>query len=83
MGLSICLDVAVTTKCRSGREACNALMTASLPTPLGPLITTFSGGSGGICAAPPDCHAPLCMHSGLLMLHSCWDIRSCYMGRAR
>ena len=39
----------MTTKCRSGLEICRALMTASLPTPLGPLITTFTGCRGGIC----------------------------------
>ena len=50
-GSGACLEVAVTTKCRSGREACNALMTASFPTPLGPLMTTFTGSSDGICFA--------------------------------
>ena len=39
----------MTTKCRLGLEACRAFMTASLPTPLGPLITTFTGCRGGIC----------------------------------
>lgn len=33
------LDVAVTTKCRSGRRCCKCFSTASLPTPLGPDIT--------------------------------------------
>lgn len=37
------LDVAVTTKYRSGRSSFSLLMTASLPTPLGPLMMTTQG----------------------------------------
>ena len=43
------LDVAVITKCRSGRVACSAFTMASLPTPLGPLMTSFTGSTFGIC----------------------------------
>lgn len=44
------LDVAVTTKCRSGRAICSAFTIASLPTPLGPLMTSFTGSTFGICS---------------------------------
>jgi hypothetical protein len=43
------LDVAVTTKYRSGRRCCNRLSTASLPTPLGPLMTNTRGSGAGVC----------------------------------
>jgi hypothetical protein len=37
------LEVAVTTKYKSGRTSCKRFMTASLPTPLGPLMTSTRG----------------------------------------
>lgn len=43
------LDVAVTTKYRSGRDAFSMCTTASLPTPLGPLMTRTTGLGGGSC----------------------------------
>lgn len=43
----------MTTKCRSGRNACSALITASLPTPLGPLTTRTRGCKAGTCG-PAD-----------------------------
>ena len=52
MGLTTCLEVAVTTKCSVGRACCSALMTASFPTPLGPLMMITSGGAGGTCSGP-------------------------------
>ena len=44
-----CLEVAVTTKCSVGRACCSALITASFPTPLGPLMMITIGGAGGTC----------------------------------
>ncbi len=43
------LDVAVTTKCSSGRSSLSRETTASLPTPLGPQINSTSGLGGGSC----------------------------------
>ena len=45
------LEVAVTTKCRSGRTDCSLLITASLPTPLGPLMTASTDCCAGTCVA--------------------------------
>ena len=45
------LEVAVTTKCRSGRTDCSLLITASLPTPLGPLMTASTDCCAGTCIA--------------------------------
>ena len=41
------LEVAVTTKYKSPRSSLRSLITASFPTPLGPLITITSGFGGG------------------------------------
>ena len=43
------LEVAVTTKYKSGRISCSALTTASFPTPLGPLMTSTIGLASGTC----------------------------------
>jgi hypothetical protein len=52
------LDVAVTTKWRSGRCRRSSASTESLPTPLEPLTTTTCGLGGGACAAAAAAAAP-------------------------
>ena len=47
------LEVAVITKCKSGRAVCSAFTMASLPTPLGPLMTNLTGSTLGICMQTP------------------------------
>ena len=47
------LEVAVITKCKSGRAVCSAFTMASLPTPLGPLMTNLTGSTLGICSQTP------------------------------
>ncbi len=54
------LVVAVTTKCNFGDTLCSCLMTASLPTPLGPEMTMTSGRNAGTCTHEPQ-HGRVCM----------------------